>query len=250
MPEVGQQQEAALEVLREHLRRVHARVAQQRGDVHERPAVLLRRRRVHRDQRRRAGRERVRRLQRHAEIAAKARIVRRRRKRERAASASTCASQSASAARRGVGGREDSSDEVRLRPANAGYSPGGIPAAAVPTALPHRASRKRRARMRHFSKPVASALMKSRSFRCPCWSRRSARRCATARGCGGRRPAGPAAEALARDRDVRSSARSPPPGSPGAPAAATAPRMLTPLPGVKRAATPQRAPTRRERRRR
>ena len=52
--EVGQQQEAAIEVGREYLRRVHARVDQQPGNVDERPAVLLARRGVHGDQRLRA----------------------------------------------------------------------------------------------------------------------------------------------------------------------------------------------------
>ncbi len=75
--QVGQQQEAAREILRENLRRIESGVAHQRSDVHERPAILARRRRIHRDQRRGSRRHCSRRLQRHAEIAAEARILRR-----------------------------------------------------------------------------------------------------------------------------------------------------------------------------
>ena len=71
--EVGEQQEAAVEVLREDRGRVHAGVGQQRGNVHERAAILLRRRRVHRDQRRAPARARGV-GERDAEIAAKARV--------------------------------------------------------------------------------------------------------------------------------------------------------------------------------
>jgi hypothetical protein len=50
--------------------------------MHERPAILVRRRRVHDDQRRRVGRVAPRRCQLRAEIAAEARVGRRERERE------------------------------------------------------------------------------------------------------------------------------------------------------------------------
>ena len=112
-PEVGQQQEAALDVLRQDLRRVHSRFVHQRCDVHERPAVLARRRRVHRDQCLRSGRQRMRRPQCHAEVAAKACILGRGRQRERLR-----LQHLAPATRRGGGSagrrREGSSNEVGL----------------------------------------------------------------------------------------------------------------------------------------
>jgi len=47
--EVGEQQEAVLQVLRQHARCVQACLVQQGSDTHERPRVLLRRRGVHGD---------------------------------------------------------------------------------------------------------------------------------------------------------------------------------------------------------
>ena len=59
--EVGEEQEAALEIVPRALRGAWTPArAQQRRDVHERPAVLHRRRRVHRDQRRVSAPRRVR----------------------------------------------------------------------------------------------------------------------------------------------------------------------------------------------
>ena len=62
--QIGQQQKSALEVLRQHLRNVHARLGHQAGHRDERPAVFPRRWRIHCDQRLRpAG---------HAEVASEA----------------------------------------------------------------------------------------------------------------------------------------------------------------------------------
>src|SRR5207237_501640 len=66
----------------QYLRRVHVGGVQQRRHVDEGAAILHRRRRVHRDQRRRVRGQRVRLVQRRAEVAAKAGIGGRRRKRE------------------------------------------------------------------------------------------------------------------------------------------------------------------------
>ena len=79
--EIGEQQEAVLEIVREHPRCVHAGGSEQRRDGDVRPAILVRRRRVHRDERGLAER---RRLGDDAEIAAKARVRRCRRDRESA----------------------------------------------------------------------------------------------------------------------------------------------------------------------
>ncbi len=65
--EVLEQQEAAVEILRVDFRRVHARVAQQLRHVNERPAILHRRRRVHRNASAAVELD--------AEIAAKARVL-------------------------------------------------------------------------------------------------------------------------------------------------------------------------------
>ncbi len=81
-PGPSQQQEAALDILGDHHRDVDTCVEHQPGDMDERPAVLARRRRIHRDQRHRRRRQRVRCRQCHAEIAAKACIRRCGRERE------------------------------------------------------------------------------------------------------------------------------------------------------------------------
>ena len=73
--QIGEQEKTLAQVLRMHLRRVHAGVAQQRRDVHERSAILLFRRRVHRDVARAV-------VERGAEVAAKACVFGRRRQRE------------------------------------------------------------------------------------------------------------------------------------------------------------------------
>ena len=76
-PEIGEQQETPREVLLEHARCIETRVGEQTCDVNERPAVLFLRRSVHGDERGHAvARER------HAEIAAEARIGGRGRERE------------------------------------------------------------------------------------------------------------------------------------------------------------------------
>jgi len=48
--EIGQQQETALEVFRQHLRHAHPTLAEDPSCVHEGSAVLVRRRRVHGDE--------------------------------------------------------------------------------------------------------------------------------------------------------------------------------------------------------
>ena len=47
--EVGEQQKALLQILRQYRRRIEAGLAQQVRDLDERPAVLLLRRRIHDD---------------------------------------------------------------------------------------------------------------------------------------------------------------------------------------------------------
>ena len=66
--EVGEQQKASREVLAEHFGRVDAGGPQQAGDGDERPAIFVRRRRIHRNPRALADRD--------AEIAAEARVGR------------------------------------------------------------------------------------------------------------------------------------------------------------------------------
>ena len=80
--QVGQQQEAALDILCENTGGIDARFQHQRGDMHERAAILLWRRRIHQDQRCSPRGKHMRCAKRDAEITAKACVRRRGRQRE------------------------------------------------------------------------------------------------------------------------------------------------------------------------